>query len=564
MILRPYQSEALDAIQEKLVENRSTICVAATGLGKTVILSAVAQKFEPYGKVLVVAHRDELIRQNAETIENFTGERCDIEMGMEQAGHPFGLIAAARYISTTVQTQTSSKACGMCFGVGCDQCIEGKRYRFEKFDPKDFSLVVFDEGHHSTAKTWRRVKDWYGRNPECRFLLLTATPKRADKVGLGNVCDSVAYEMGIVEGIQGGWLVPIRGKYVHVDGLDISRVKKSSTGDFVEKDLEKAMIGDGGPLHKVASAIAKEQRRAIVFTVGKEHAEKMATALRAVGMNAEAITEDTPKEERREWKRQLVTGALDALVGIDVLTEGFDVKEVEMVACVRPTLSVSTLTQMIGRGTRPLSGIVDGPETPEGRREAIARSAKPDCLVLDFVGNSGRHKLVSVFDVLGGESLQEDIGKARKRAIAKEGEPVDVLDAIDKAKRDREKREANALERKRVQLLAQNHDYTEKEVNLFGDNEGVQQSRPAPRGGGATPKQVNLMVALGYSYGLAQRSTKRQAGAMIDKAMKDGRTPNWRLTKGLTRVAETKPQPPRPASVRSPDVSLEQIFEALR
>lgn len=555
MKLRPYQLEALESITEKLIEHRSTICVAATGLGKTVILSAVAQRFVPYGRVLVVAHRDELVRQNANTIEEFTGERCDIEMGAETAGDPFGMIAASRFISTTVQTQTSSSVCGVCLSEGCEDCVNGRRYRFQKFRPEDFSLVIFDEGHHATANTWRLTKDWYSRNPQCKSLFLTATPKRSDKVGLGNVCDSVAYEMGIVEGIQGGWLVPIRGKYVHVDGLDISRVKKSSTGDFKERELELAMIGDGTPLHRVASAIAKEGRRAIVFTVGKEHSRLMADALNAVGMRTESITEDTPREQRKEWKSQLVSGHLDALTGVDVLTEGFDVKEIGLVACVRPTLSVSTLTQMIGRGTRPLSGIVDGPETAEERKDAIAGSAKPDCLVLDFVGNSGRHKLASVFDVLGGDSLPQDVARVVKRKV-KDGSDFDVLQSLDDAKKSREKREAAALERKRVQSLKLNTNYTERDVNLFDDNAGIRMAKPATRTRGATEKQVNLLMALGYSYHLAHGSTKKQAGALISKAINNGQRPDW------SRVKHISP-PPKAAPVSS-GVSMDEIFEALR
>lgn len=558
MKLRPYQSDATEQCLKHLVDHTSTICVMATGLGKTVVISAVGQQFSEFGKVLVIAHRAELIRQNADTIETFTGERCDIEMASERAGDPFGLVAASRFISSSVQTQTSRSECPACFSEGCDQCIRGRRYRFQKFDPMDFSLVVIDEGHHGTAKSYRLVKEWYGRNPNCKFLYLTATPKRGDGVGMGNVCDSVAYQMGILEGIHGGWLVPIRAKYVHVDGLDISRVKKKSTGDLSDGELEKAMIGDGTPLIQVASAIAKEKRRWIVFTVGKEHSARMTDALRAVGMNAESITEDTPPEERKAYKGMLQRGQLDALVGVDVLTEGFDVKEVTGVACVRPTLSVGTLTQMVGRGTRPLAGVVDGPETPEARMEAIATSGKPDCLVLDFVGNSGRHKLASVFDVLGGDGLPHDVAMARKRAITK-GKEFDPLEAVEKAKRDREKREAE-LERKRVQRIAECHQYEEKEVDLFGSNQ-VPVAKPASRGTKATEKQVKLLVALGYGVNFSQGSSKRQAGRLIDDATKRGIKPDWTKLRLLPRQA---PQQPQRVASGSSEPSMAEIFEALR
>ncbi|CAB4178114.1 SSL2 DNA or RNA helicases of superfamily II [uncultured Caudovirales phage] len=551
MRLRDYQKKALDRSLEELCENRSTICVMATGLGKTVVLAAVAQQFTNFsGKALVLAHRSGLIRQNAETIESFTGERCDIEMADEVAGIDFGLglVAVSKYISSTIQTQSSRSICRACRGASCDRCDGGKRYRFQKFDPNEFSLVVLDEAHHATAKSWRTVIDHYGKNPDCKFLFLTATPKRSDKVALRNVCESVAFEMGISEGIERGWLVPLRGKHVHVDDLDISKVKKSSTGELSDAELEAAMIGDGSPLNKVASAIAKEGRKAIVFTVGKRHSALMAEALRTVGVRAESITEDTPHEDRENWKRMLASDQLDALVGVDVLTEGFDVKQIGLVACVRPTLSVSTMTQMVGRGTRPLSGVVDGPETPEERKAAIASSAKPDCLVLDFVGNTGRHKLASVFDVLGGDALPEDVRAARKRA--KEGE-VDVQDAIDKAREDRERKEAAALARKPTRQLSQSHDYHEREVDLFAEND-VPISRPASRGrGGATQKQVNYMVYLGYTRQFAESCGPRQAGKLIDKRKRE---------RGMSPAQPQK----APAGSSAERLSVADIFEALR
>lgn len=551
MKLRDYQQKALDRSLEELCENKSTICVMATGLGKTVVLAAVAQQFTNVGgKALVLAHRSGLIRQNAETIEAFTGDRCDIEMADEVAGMDFGLglVAVAKFISSTIQTQSSRSICRTCRGESCDNCNGGKRYRFQKFDPNDFSLVVLDEAHHSTAKSWRTVIEHYSQNPNCKFLFLTATPKRSDKVALRNVCESVAFEMGIAEGIDGGWLVPLRGKHVHVEDLDISKVKKSSTGELSDAELEAAMIGDGTPLNKVASAIAKEGRKSIVFTVGKRHSALMAEALRTVGMRAESITEDTPHEDRETWKKMLANDQLDALVGVDVLTEGFDVKEIGLVACVRPTLSVSTMTQMVGRGTRPLKGVVDGPETPEERKAAIAGSSKPDCLVLDFVGNTGRHKLASVFDVLGGDALPEDVKAARKRA--KEGD-VDVQDAIKKAREDRERREAAALARKPTRQLSQSHDYHERDVDLFARN-SVPVVRPASRGRGtASPKQVSYMVHLGFTRQFAESCGRAQAGALIDKKRREREFPGSQ--KQTTSAG---------SSVR--EISVAEIFEALR
>jgi type I site-specific restriction endonuclease len=140
---------------------------------------------------------------------------------------------------------------------------------------------------------------------------------------------------------------------------------------------------------------------------------------------------------------QFAAGQVQVVCNCGVLTEGFDDPGVEVVIMGRPTKSRSLYSQMVGRSTRPLPGVVDGPESAEARKAAIAASAKPSCLVVDFVGNSGKHKLVTSADILGGKVSEEAVELAVMRA-RKAGKPVDMSAELDEA--EEELREQKRLE----------------------------------------------------------------------------------------------------------------------
>ena len=147
---------------------------------------------------------------------------------------------------------------------------------------------------------------------------------------------------------------------------------------------------------------------------------------------------------------------LQVVCNCGVLTEGFDDPGVEVVIMGRPTKSRSLYSQMVGRSTRPLPGVVDGPETAEERRAAIAASTKPSCLVVDFVGNAGKHKLVTTADILGGKVSEAALELAAKRTL-KAGGPVNMTEALDKAEEDlKQQREERRLAEaaRRAQLVA--------------------------------------------------------------------------------------------------------------
>jgi superfamily II DNA or RNA helicase len=448
MILRPYQSAASDAIFTEWQEHDSTLVVMPTGGGKTVLFADVIRRVFPR-RALVLAHREELIFQARDKIQRVTGLSADVEMGEYRADG--GLFGTARVVVSTIQTQCSG-------GDGGG--------RMSKFDPARFGVLIIDEAHHATSPSYRRVIDYYRTNPALKVLGVTATPDRADEEALGQVFQSVAFDYEVLDAIHDGWLVPIKQQMVHVEGLDYSSIR-TTAGDLNGGDLAAVMEAEKN-LQQMASASLAivGQRRALMFTASVKAAEMTAEIFNRhrAGM-ASWVCGKTDREERRRVLADFAAGKLQVVCNCGVLTEGFDDPGVEVVIMGRPTKSRSLYSQMVGRSTRPLPGVVDGPEAAEERRAAIAASAKPSCLVVDFVGNAGKHKLVTSADILGGKVSEEAVELAVMQA-RKAGGPVNMTEALDEAEAElhEQKRLAEAARRARLVATAR---FTTQTVDPF-------------------------------------------------------------------------------------------------
>src|SRR5512136_1237637 len=448
MKLRPYQSAASDAIFKEWQENDATLVVMPTGGGKTVLFADVIRRVFPR-RALVVAHREELIFQARDKIEHVTGIKADVEMGDYRAEG--GLFGEARVVVSTIQTQCSG-------GDGGG--------RMSKFDPQRFGVLIIDEAHHATSPTYRRVIDYYRTNPTLKILGVTATPDRADEEALGQVFQSVAFDYEVLDAIHDGWLVPIEQQMVHVEGLDYSSIR-TTAGDLNGGDLAAVMEGEKN-LQQMASASLAiiGARRALVFTASVKSAEMTAEIFNRhrAGM-ASWVCGKTEREERRRVLAEFAAGKLQVVCNCGVLTEGFDDPGVEVIIMGRPTKSRSLYSQMVGRSTRPLPGVVDGPETPEARRAAIAASAKASCLVVDFVGNAGKHKLVTSADILGGKVSEEALERAVNRVRAAGG-PVNMTEALDEAEAELREQRRLAEAARRANLVAKAR-FTTQTVDPF-------------------------------------------------------------------------------------------------
>jgi len=448
LVLRPYQSAASDAIFKEWREHDSTLVVMPTGGGKTILFADVIRRVFPR-RALVVAHREELIFQARDKIERVTGLKADVEMGDYRAEG--GLFGEARVVVSTIQTQCSGGDGGGRMG---------------KFDPQRFGVLIIDEAHHATSPSYRRVIDYYRANPGLKVLGVTATPDRADEEALGQVFESVAFDYEVLDAIHDGWLVPIEQQMVHVEGLDYSSIR-TTAGDLNGGDLAAVLEAEKN-LQQMASASVAiiGARRALVFTASVKAAEMTAEILNRhrSGM-AEWVCGETDREKRRRVLAGFAAGKLQVVCNCGVLTEGFDDPGVEVVIMGRPTKSRSLYSQMVGRSTRPLPGLVDGPETAEARKAAIAASPKPSCLVVDFVGNAGKHKLVTSADILGGKVSEEALERAVKR-VKTAGGPVNMTEALDEAEAELREQKRLAEAARRAGLVAKAR-FTTQSVDPF-------------------------------------------------------------------------------------------------
>lgn len=470
MNLRPYQTLAVDAIYSAWDESQRTLITMPTGTGKTVVMAHGIKRL-PRGRTMLVAHREELIWQAQKTIEKITGESPDVEMAEFKASHQ--TFMPAKVVVASIQTLNAGAGDG----------------RVARFDPFDFGLLLIDEAHHAVAKTYRYVIDHFTKNPNLKVLGVTATPDRADESALGQIFESVAFDYEISDAIHDGWLVPIEVSTVVVDGLDLSSVR-TTAGDLNGADLARVMEYEKN-LHEVAHPtfeMAKD-RRTLVFAASVAQAERLCEIFnRHRSECARWVSGETPKDERREIFRDYAAGRFQFLCNCAVATEGFDNPGVEVIAMARPTKSRALYAQMVGRGTRPLPGVVDGYDESEDRRERIALSTKPACEVIDFVGNAGKHKLVSAADILGGNFDDEVVERAAK-AIREQKMGADALAALENAKHEiaEEKERAKREEAARRSRLRVNANYSAFKTDPFD----ILNIQPAKERGWDTGKQIS-------------------------------------------------------------------------
>lgn len=477
--LRPYQRDAVNAIRSTLADHRSTLLVMATGLGKTQTFGALARHWP--GRVLVIAHRDELIQQAQKRLEQMTGEQADLEQAEWRAG------AHNRLVVGSIQTLSRLK-------------------RLQRFAPEAFGLVIVDEAHHAAAATYRRVLAYFAG---AKHLGVTATPKRGDERALGQVFESVAYTRGIWDGINDGYLVEPRIRPVFIESVKLDKVR-TTAGDLNEGDLD-AVMGTEENLHAVREPTMElaGDRPTVIFS-----GPTVATSQRLVEVFnryrpgcAREINGNTETFLRRETYRAHARGEYQFLINVGIATEGVDLPYVSCVVLARITKSDALVEQMLGRGLRLPPG-VDRLETAAERIAAILASAKPDCLVLDFKGVAGKHVLSSAIDILGGKYDAAVIKRAKKDLDKTPG--MLASEALEKAKKslDEEQRR-EAARRANVKAKVEWKAGYVDPFRLMGI-----QDIPDPRADGrlATAQQIEILTrngfkppAQGWSYDVASR-----------------------------------------------------------
>ena len=451
MKLRPYQQDALNGICQALRECDSTLLCLPTGCGKTVVFASAAKLAKK--RVMVIAHRDELIQQGASKIHAVTGERPNIEKAEQYSNE--GTMFPSKCVVASVQTLNARMGDGR---------------RVDRFDPDDFSLLIIDEAHHAVASSYRNVISHFQKNSGCKLLGVTATPDRSDEIALKEVFDSVAYEYSLLDATREGWLVPVRSMPARILGLDFSGVKDVA-GDFNQGELSEIMEREGN-LHGVADETVRRMgdRKVLVFCVSVAQSELLSEIFERHRPNcARFISGDTPPEERRQVLRDYAESRFQILVNCMVATEGFDCPDIGMVVVARPTKSRSLYAQMVGRGTRPLPNTVDGLAEADERRSAIASSRKKDCIILDFCANAGKHSLASLPDILGGKMSEDVIKRAKQHQeeSVDSDQPIDVIALLEQAELDIEEEEKERRDKERRRVVVGKAKVSVGEIDAF-------------------------------------------------------------------------------------------------
>ena len=344
MTLRPYQAEARDAILQEWDQGRKrTLLVLPTGCGKTVVFSKVAEdRVNHGGRVLVMAHRGELLDQAADKIRQVTGIDCAYE-------------------------KASASALGsmLPITVGSVQSLCQER-RLSQFPCDYYSSIIVDEAHHCLSDSYQRVLEHF---PEANVLGVTATADRADKRNLGTFFDSQAYEYTMTQAIREGYLCPIKAQMIPLK-LDISDVGVSN-GDYNVGEISHALEPY---LRQIAQEIADHysDRKTVVFLPLIHTSQTFCSLLQEMGVSAAEVNGNTI--DRAEILRDFEAGRYSVLCNSMLLTEGWDCPSVDCVVMLRPTKVRSLYQQAVGRGTRLFPG-------------------KTELLILDFLWLTERHDL---------------------------------------------------------------------------------------------------------------------------------------------------------------------------
>lgn len=382
--LRPYQAESIAAIEGEWKQgHRRTLLVLPTGCGKTIVFCKLTENRVRAGeRVLILAHRGELLQQAADKLLKATGLRCAVEKAEESC-----LDSWYRVTVGSVQSLMREK-------------------RLSQFPPDYFGTIVIDEAHHVLSDGYQRVLEHF---PGAQVLGVTATPDRGDMRNLGSVFESLAYEYTLPRAIREGYLSPIKAQTIPLD-LDLRNVGVSG-GDFKAGELGSALDPYLTQIAEEMAAVCME-RKTVVFLPLIQTSRKFRDILNQRGFRAAEVNGESA--DRAEVLAAFDRGEYNVLCNSMLLTEGWDCPSVDCIVVLRPTKVRSLYCQMIGRGTRLHSG-------------------KEYLLVLDFLWHTERHELCRPACLIAGS---DEVARKMTENLEAAGEPVDLEAAEEQAQSD--------------------------------------------------------------------------------------------------------------------------------
>lgn len=384
MDLRPYQIEAKEAIQaEWLKGNKKTLLVLPTGTGKTIVFSKLTEDCVRDGeRVLILAHRGELLDQAADKMAQATGLGCAVEKAEDTC-----LDSWYRVVVGSVQSLM-------------------RETRLSRFPVDYFNTIIVDEAHHCISDSYQRVLNYFDQS---KVLGVTATPDRGDMRNLGQYFESLAYEYTLPRAIKDGYLCKIKAQTIPLK-LDLTGVGQQA-GDFKTSDLGTAL---NPYLYQIAEEMVKYcmDRKTLVFLPLIKTSQKFRNILEAKGFRAAEVNGESAN--RAEVLRDFAAGKYDVLTNSMLLTEGFDCPSIDCVVMLRPTKIRSLYCQCIGRGTRLFPG-------------------KDDLLLLDFLWHTERHELCHPAHLI---CESPEVAEIMTKNIEEAGCPVDIEEAETQAAED--------------------------------------------------------------------------------------------------------------------------------
>lgn len=466
---RPYQEELLETVRKKRKTVKRQLIVMATGTGKRLLAVGISND---YKRTLFLCHREELIDQAYRDFNRM----YPLEVGIVK---------------------------GPAFEIDKRIVIGSAQTMWRRLDriPKDhFDCVMADEVHHYLAPTYIQPLAFFKYENSFGF---TATPTRLDGLNFSNIMDEIVFEYPLDRAIKEKYLCQLEAHRIQTQ-VDISKVKRVG-GDFVQSELSpKIDIPERNRLIVQKYRKYAFGRQALVFGCDIAHAEHIAEAFRQDGIVCKAVHSDMEHDERRQAVSNFRSKIIDVLVNVEILTEGFDYEDIGCICMARPTQSLSLYMQMIGRGTRLKS------ETFTEKHMAN------NCVVLDFVDNTGNHRIINTW------TLDKD-RKAEEKVFVTDEQRKKFLDHEEEAMRQIRMAEMQLQRQREFRIMRfYKHD---KVVDLL-DLPTLKVNHRGRMLEEATPKQVEWLQSLGvWQPGIVY--TKAQASEYITHAM----APDWMYQK---------------------------------
>lgn len=334
--LRDYQIASKRRIYTAWQTCRGVMLQMPTGTGKTVLFTDIVKDLCLYGKrhntdikVLILAHKRELIAQISDTLER-------------------------HHISHGIIMSQNIERKGRIVQVGS---VPTLNRRLERWEDNDFDFIIIDEAHHVKAKSYKEIIKLY---PNAKILGVTATPYRLNGAGFRPEFDKLVLSWPISKFIQLGYLCDFRYHSISSGSLlqaEINQMKIDDKGDYIDADMMSVMNRPNIRAEIVNTYLKfAKGKKGIVYTVNQDHNKCLKQQFKDAGIRVEMIDSKTPQEDRDEIVEKFRKGQFDILCNVNIFSEGFDCPDVEFIQLARPTRSLAMYLQQVGRGLRPSGG----------------------------------------------------------------------------------------------------------------------------------------------------------------------------------------------------------------